>query len=367
MRVKKINRFCLHIMHDSVFSLPYINFINSNFNKEEHFFFMRSLVSNYSKYTGIENIFMLKKYRNKLVNVFLYFYGYVVLFIAMITNKKLIFHGLFDPIIILILFCNKFLLRKSNWVIWGSDLYEYQERPIRQHILKKIYFKANDSVKENFNVYIACKGDYKFAEKYFNAKGRYFDCIGYLSNVYKEVKTNSYKEKKAEYYILAGNSADPINNHIEILNTLEKYCKMENILIYCPLSYGNNEWAKYVSKYGNNLFGSKFIPIIDFMPINKYLDFLSEIDIAIFANNRQHGNGNTISLLGMGKTVFLKRSSTLYNLYEEEGIVVYSFEEFNGIKIINNSEKNNNIEIVKNRFSEKRLKQDWKIIFENKG
>jgi len=249
--------------------------------------------------------------------------------------------------------------------MWGSDLYEYQERPKRRNIWKKIYYKINDKVKKNLRGYIGSKGDYKFAKEYFNANGRFYDCFGYLSNVYKEIKTISYKEKKNDLYILAGNSADPINNHVEILDKLEKYCKKDNIIIYCPLSYGNADWAEYVSQYGKNIFGDRFIPIINFLPIEQYLDLLSKIDIGILANNRQHGAGNTISLLGMGKTVFLKRSSNVYTSLEEEGIVIYPFEEFNGLKTINLIEKNNNIEKVKKRFSEERLKQDWKIIFEN--
>ena len=228
----------------------------------------------------------------------------------------------------------------------------------------KLFYKMVDYVKGNFSGYITyVRGDYKLAQKWYNAKGIYYDCIGYLSNVYKEVNFNNYKKHKDKIHILVGNSAAPSNNHIEILDKL-KTLKEEDILIYCPLSYGNVEWTKNISEYGRFVFGDKFIPLVNIMPYEQYLDFLSEIDIAIFAHDRQQASANTITLLGMGKTVFLKKT-TLYDLFKEMKITVYPFEEFNNLTMLNAEEVCNNINIVKERFSEERLKQDWKFIFEN--
>ena len=47
------------------------------------------------------------------------------------------------------------------------------------------------------------------------------------------------------------------------------------------------------------------------MPFNQYLEFLGKIDIAIFNHRRQQGFGNAITLLGLGKKVYLNSVSTL--------------------------------------------------------
>src|SRR5690606_3405679 len=96
--------------------------------------------------------------------------------------------------------------------------------------------------------------------------------------------------------ILVGNSADPSNNHLEILDKLLPY-KDADIQIYTPLSYGDQDHAKLVSEYGKKLFSEKFSPVTDFMKEENYLNFLCSIDIAIFNHKRQQGMGNITTLL----------------------------------------------------------------------
>lgn len=57
------------------------------------------------------------------------------------------------------------------------------------------------------------------------------------------------------------------------------------------------------------------------------MNFLSSLDIAIFAHNRQQGFGNTVSLLGMGKTVYLKEEVTTYQALEKIGLKINSFNK----------------------------------------
>ena len=52
----------------------------------------------------------------------------------------------------------------------------------------------------------------------------------YLSNIYKECDLFNIKKDKECLVIQVGNSADPTNNHVEILMKLKKY-KNENIEI----------------------------------------------------------------------------------------------------------------------------------------
>ena len=67
---------------------------------------------------------------------------------------------------------------------------------------------------------------------------------GYEKYLFPYKRTSSDKE----IIIQVGNSATNTNNHIDVLKTLEKY-KCENIKIFLPLAYGEQEYAEEVIAY----------------------------------------------------------------------------------------------------------------------
>ncbi len=209
----------------------------------------------------------------------------------------------------------------------------------------------------HFITYI--KDDYELVKKWYGAKGKYHECLMYPSNLYKEY--NVVYKKRSTINIQIGNSATSTNNHMRIFEKLQKY-KDENINIFAPLSYGEKEYAEMVIRKGKELFGDKFIPLTEFMPFERYLEFLSEIDIAIFAHNRQQGMGNIITLTGMGKRVYMRSDITPWQLFRDIGVKVYDIEDLD-LTPIDEETKRGNQEIVKNYFSEENLKEQWRVIF----
>lgn len=329
----------LHICTNSPITIKYLEFMNKNFSNREHKFIIEQSKRNI--------IFCIKDGIN--------------LYNEMKKSERIYFHGLFNPSIILFLFIFRKFLRKSYWIIWGGDLYCFLKE--KKGFLKKLYYKVANNVKGHFYGYIThIEGDYKLAKEWYGAKGKYFDCFMYPSNLYKEIELK--KAEKKYIYVQIGNSADSSNNHFIILKKLEKY-KLKNIKVYCPLSYGNMEYAKEVIKRGKEIFKDNFIPLIEFMEYDEYLKFLSKIDIAIFAHDRQQAVGNIISLLSMKKTVYLKGSITTYKMLKDLGIKVKDFNKFENLEKFNDDILEKNKEIIKERFSERRLAEDWKKIFED--
>lgn len=349
----------IHFMHNTIIEEKYIEFLNEKFNKNKNLFIFMGIKENYIKVKVQKNIINLfGKFQNKRK----YPYLYLVLFNFFKKGRKIILHGLWDKKIILFLFLNPWFLKKTNWVIWGGDLYSYRSRDYSS-FKRKIYYKIEDYVKGNMNGYIThIKGDYELVKKWHNPKGKHYDCFMYISNVYKEINVVEKREKTK--YIQVGNSADPTNNHIEILEKLEKF-KNEDIKLFVPLSYGDKKWADIVIKYGKEKFKDKFIPILDFMKYDDYLDFISKIDIAIFAHNRQQAVGNITSLLSMNKTVYLKSTVTTYDMLEELGIKIGKFEGINSLDLFSKKELLKNKQIIKRRFSKERLKEDLIKIFDD--
>jgi hypothetical protein len=161
--------------------------------------------------------------------------------------------------------------------------------------------------------------------------------------------------------ILLGNSADPSNNHIEVFNKLTNY-KDSDIKVYTPLSYGNKKYAQNIINQGKKLLGDKFVPITDFMPKEEYLTLLAKIDIAVFNHNRQQAMGNIITLLGLGKTVYLKQDISSAILLKNHGIKTFDLQMFK-LEVADSKIIKTNIDKVKDYFSADNLSRQTKIVF----
>lgn len=349
----------IHIMPNEKFISSYVEFIKNNFSFKEHkFILIDGKNEKEFKIPKYNNVFHYKSnYKENMIIEILKLCKF--LYQSLKNREKIYFHSLFNRRIILFLFIFKKILKKSYWVIWGGDIYCYKKR--KDSLMNKMWYKVEDYVKSNFYGYITeFEGDYKLARKWYGAKGKWFDCFEYPSNFYKEIELN--KIEKEDIYIQIGNSADPSNNHFEILRKLEKF-KNENIKLYCPLSYGNMEYAKKVIKIGKEIFKDKFIPLTEFMEYKQYLELLSKIDIAIFAHDRQQAFGNITSLLSMKKTVYLKDEITTTEMLEKLGIKIKSFNKLENLEVFDDEILEKNKKIMKKRFSEERLVEEWKKIF----
>lgn len=347
----------LHIAGLDKFIPPFIDLIYEEFDNKNHRFW---LVGSTKKYpvTRRNNIYICKRgFWSRLK-------AYAKLIYQMHASKKIIVHGLFSRGIELILALFPWLLPKCHWVIWGNDLYRYQQprigiknkfqETIRQFIIKRI---------GHLVTYIP--GDVELAKKWYDAQGKHHECLMYTSNTIdqKILETSYHNEKKdSKTNILVGNSADPSNNHIEILVKLLPY-KDKDIRIYVPLSYGNRAHAKKVMEKGAEWFGEKFIPVTDFLPFQEYLFFLTSIEIAIFNHKRQQAMGNIITLLGLGKSVYLRNDVSQWSLLSRLGIKLKTIENLDLIPLTF-SERSKNINIIKSYFSKEKLLYQLSKIFE---
>ncbi|MFY4783609.1 TDP-N-acetylfucosamine:lipid II N-acetylfucosaminyltransferase [Aliarcobacter butzleri] len=329
----------LHVMILDKFLAPYIDFVDENFGRENHHYvFITSEKYEYGLtpehkveflYTDDDIFITLLKY--------------------MKMAKKIILHGLWRDKVDILLYFNQKLLKKCYWVMWGGDFYFPETKSnIRHEVIRNI---------GNLITYV--KGDYELAQKWYGANGTYHECFMYLSNLYKGYDIKQKKHTTTN--IQLGNSADTSNNHIDVLNQLKKY-KNENIKIYTPLSYGNQEYSKEVITYGEELFKDKFIQLTEFMPFYKYLEFLGGIDISIFAHKRQQAMGNIITLLGLGKKVYLRQDITTWQFFLEKEIKVYNIDNIE-LELISEQIKKQNQKKIKDYFSENNLKKQLERLF----
>ena len=333
----------LHIGHCDKFIPPFIDFVRENFNFECHEFMLSK--------GGFE--YNIKDYQNiRLIGhgSLARRYHYLQLIIKMHSADKIILHGLFDIKIVKILFYFPWLLKKCYWLVWGGDLYAYQLGERNKSWYKREVFRQR-VIKNMGHFVIYTKGDYELAKSWYGASGPLIRCFYYTSNLYSPLLMP--REARKTIYILLGNSADPTNNHLEVFDKLRGY-KDQDILIYTPLTYGSNAYAKKIINKGTEIFGAKFKPITEHMQKDDYLNFLSQIDIAIFNHNRQQAMGNIRTLLGMGKKVYMKPELTSTKTLHDDGIKTFSLEHFDLNYRFSDSRKN--IETIKRIFSVENLK-----------
>lgn len=276
-------------------------------------------------------------------------------------SEKIIIHSLASPFLLLYLCLFPSLIKKSYWVIWGKDLYFYRSIE-RKHFHHRLYeFLRRRVIKNIRHIITFIDGDFELAKKWYGCNAIQHQCFMYPSNLYKHLPPAN--KKGGAITILVGNSADPSNNHLEAFELLRKY-KNDDIELIVPLSYGDKKYAMKVTEAGTKIFGNKFLALEKLLPFTEYMNLLKRIDIGVFAHNRQQAMGNMISLLGMGKKIYIRNSITTWNLFNSMGIYIFNLDNFD-INPLNDIEKKNNTSIIKSVFSDENLLRDWSRISED--
>jgi len=345
----------LHILPVNTFTIPFVKFLNKEFDSRDHTFLFTSNPG--KELTGRNNnIYFLRNRETFRINILR---NIILLLKLFHSSRKIILHGL-PPLNYYILF--PWVFKKSFWTIYGYEIY-----PGKNNESKIFKFKKEFILKRVAGHITHIKGDADLANKIFKSNAKYYYSPIYLSNIYNSKNQSEIKKNtnKNAYNILIGNSASPTNNHISILKLLESY-KNTDIKIYCPLSYGDYpDYRNKVIEEGNKIFNDKFIPIIDFMSKNDYETFLRDIDIVVFNHNRQEAMGITISLLGMGKTIYMNQNTTSFKSLTEKGFKVFNNDLISKDGLFTNRDVTVNLELVKKYYSYEVLKQSWDIIFNN--
>nr|WP_315023588.1 TDP-N-acetylfucosamine:lipid II N-acetylfucosaminyltransferase [uncultured Aminipila sp.] len=333
----------LHIMPDNSYSREFIEFVNSNFDKNQHCF---CIITNNARFVYLDNM----NYNN-IIKVSINC-GWKKLF--SINNSKIKqYLNQSDKIFVHYLtswaahYINKYARKqKMYWIIWGGDLYSYIGMKLYdEETLKIISSNKNSVLSQVIKYFISRKEQSErklvlqrfeyictpFEKDYEILKIKYKISTKHINFVFKipidiqELENINNVQEKNDRVILLGNSADPNNNHVSILNYLKKF-KDSNIKIICPLSYGDKLYADKVEKIGIKIFGEKFISMRNYISKSEYAEMLSKVDVAIMNQYRQQGFGNIIPLLYLGKMIYMNETSSYYYL-TERGIKIRTIKE----------------------------------------
>jgi dTDP-N-acetylfucosamine:lipid II N-acetylfucosaminyltransferase len=341
IRSETVDADVLHIVEHQKFIPPFIALVNNNLDsRRHHFFFIR----NGHKYQmqGLEKVTL-----NENASLLCKSWAFIK---AANRAKKIVLHGLFSSWLIVMLFFQPWLLAKCYWIIWGGDLYNDGSGLKGWRWQLKEWFRR-PVIRRVGHLVTYVKGDVDLAREIYGARGQYCECLAYPSNTFQFINLEAHEHIGLN--ILVGNSADPSNEHLEVLTKLQKIPNVD-IKAYLPLSYGDEGYAQHVIDKGCELLAGRMMPLREFMPYSAYLQLLATIDIAIFNHRRQQGMGNIIALLGMGKTVYMRSDTTSWKTLAGFGLVV---EDVLNLKLdlLPHKIAELNRDIVRKRFSEKVL------------
>lgn len=240
---------------------------------------------------------------------------------------------------------------KIVWIGWGADYYDL----ITNHNKKKLFLPLTKSLYEKnskkFNNIIKIIKINHFFNK--TNKNEIVNQIDYFSPVlfedYELIKKvlphfkpkyipwnyGSLEDdliKGFENYsisgnnILVGNNATYENNHLDAFEFLSRI-NTDKRMIISPLSYGNPIYRDDIIKYGKIYWGDRFIPLVDFLPIEDYNKIIGSCSVVIMDHIRQQALGNIISMMYFGAKIFLNENSPVFHFFKKEGALIFSIEE----------------------------------------
>lgn len=128
--------------------------------------------------------------------------------------------------------------------------------------------------------------------------------------------------------LLVGNSATPSNNHMELFQLL-KSLDLEGRRLIVPLSYGDIQYADHVVALGQRMFGSRFVPLRDFLSADAFAEKIATCGFVFMNHVRQQATGNVTLSLFKGAKVFLRPANLLSHFYRRLGAVIEDIPEGN--------------------------------------
>jgi hypothetical protein len=288
-----------------------------------------------------------------------------------------IFHGLSytGPFLLFLAMLFKFskLGEKTLWMTWGGDIYYFQNRPdtvsgffnelLRKSIIKRLFFTAS-----------LIPDELSLLSVNYKTRALEFDCfypnpIAYEDECFEgsdsAISTSDLLDEKFSFML--GNSADPRNNHLDMLQAVAHLSG--HIKIYCVLSYAivDVDYVDRVKALGAELFGDDFIALTDFMNPVEYKALLEGIDFSCYYHNRQQAMGNIFHFLHMGKTVFIRSDTLSYCFLQERGLAIQdsnslttmSIEKLTELKDSSLKLKQQNQKIMSDNFSDHAAQVKW--------
>lgn len=255
----------------------------------------------------------------------------------------IVWHGFLYPLrMMLLLYVKKSYLKKSVWIMWGIDLYNWKLPSKSPKALLSNH--VNRVCRKNVRAAVALLDpDKEVYERMFPGGADCFVApypISYQSFVMMEQRRCCEPRKNGRINVQVGNNSHSFNNHNRALDDLAGLDE-ERVHYYFPLSYGDSsDWQGNKKNYrellvsrATDMYGNRAHFLLKMMQQEEYTNYLWSIDVAVFDADRQNALGNMLKLLYMGSRVYLSPENPLYSFFLSKGIDVGNAREMKGMDL----------------------------------
>ncbi|MCO7198226.1 TDP-N-acetylfucosamine:lipid II N-acetylfucosaminyltransferase [Pseudoalteromonas sp. OANN1] len=244
------------------------------------------------------------------------------------SETRLVFHGLFSPVLIRNLALSH-MLSRATCVLWGAEIYRNKNVQGLKGFLN--WFAHRLLLSRAQCVITLNSGDAELVKNYMKLK-RKVDILPYPLIDFGLTLANGQNEKLK---ILLGNSADPANNHKQLIDHVAN-ADLPEFEVYMPLNYaGTKEYIQEIITYAQKRLGQCFIPITAIMSKPEYDSLLCKVDLSLFAHQRQQGLYVVYAMLLQGKPIFLDTCTSSYSDLTKQG---FSLGDINKFSKLTNAE-----------------------------
>jgi len=348
------------------FEKPFIDLLERNANLNIN---LRHIVFFIKK--DADNTYIFPDSFLYVIKAFFYATQKLPLFIKeAVRADMIIIHGLYHIYILFFISCLR-MVRKSSWVIWGGELYNWF-LPGKKHFVLYLIEPLKKIIIKKLNAIISLvPDDYYFARQAYNSSAQYHQA--FYPNPVKFVFIDKAQSEKNYYNkktILLGNSASSTNEHFEVIDFLSSLGIDIPFRVLCPLSYGDKHYASQVADYGHKKLGDLFEPMYNFLDPDEYAKILVSVDVAIMNHRRQQAVGTILALLYAGKKVYIRKNVSTFSWFSLLGIKIFDTEELlthsnKNLFDVSNDWRKHNKETIHSYFSEENCIRLWKNVFKS--
>lgn len=325
----------IHVFMNDKFTRSIVDFINTHFDPAEHcFVFCGGQLEKEFPLPEGDNIFNC---------------AHPACLAVSDSVSKVIFHGLYNPEIVLHLYEHPEIMKKSYWILWGGDLHDAPSTLVDDYV--RSHFQGIATNAYSRKIYQQRYGK----EKAFFPLGICFESIEYERIVATPVPQKKYIQ------IQVNNSTHP--STLDAFHSLAKF-KDENISITTILSYGMQEWRKKIVDEGKMIFGNKFSPIMGYIPKETYIKHLARNDIFILNQERPQGMTTAFTSMLLGKKVFMR--GDISEFWRDEGYTLHDTRSLDTLtfeQLCANPAPEENKRLAAGRFDPVIQKERWQNIF----
>lgn len=150
--------------------------------------------------------------------------------------------------------------------------------------------------------------------------------------------------------LLLGNSATATNNHLEMFELVRRHVDLQGRQVIVPLSYGDANYRRVILQAGEQMLGAAFVPLVDYMSRDRYIEILSSCGFALMNHVRQQAVGNiNISAL-LGARIFLNRRNPLHRWLGALGMPLGDIERLD-LQPLSNAERDAQMTLISQDMS----------------